>query len=190
MADIKAWFASQSQQTKYKIIALGLALVAIFGFVLTGEQAAAPSPAAEAVVTDVNQESNVKTLFVHVVGEVQRPGIYELNYGSRVADALNQAGGLTAEALESSVNLARVLGDGEQILVRSVHQLAEDDSIISLNRSSARQLEALPGVGPALAARIVEWREKNGGFSAIEQLLEVSGIGAKLFENIKASVTL
>jgi competence protein ComEA len=82
------------------------------------------------------------------------------------------------------------LGDGEQIVVRSVHQLAEEDPIISLNRSSARQLETLPGVGPALAGRIIDWREQNGGFSAVEQLLEVSGIGAKLFENLKALVTL
>jgi competence protein ComEA len=190
MAEIKAWFASQSQQTKYKIIALGLVLVAIFGFVATGEEAAVPAPAAQGVSSETIEASSVKTLFVHVVGEVQRPGIYELDYGSRVADALNRAGGLTADALDSSVNLARVLQDGEQILVRSVNQLADDDSVISLNRSSARQLEVLPGVGPALAGRIVEWREKNGGFSAIEQLLEVSGIGVKLFENIRASVTL
>lgn len=130
------------------------------------------------------------TVFVHVVGEVIRPGIYELAAGSRVADAVAAAGGITETALDSSVNLARVLSDGEQIFVRSQFTTEADDPIVSLNRASAKSLESLPGVGPALAARIVEWRDRNGSFSAIEQLLEVSGIGAKLFENLKDLVTL
>jgi competence protein ComEA len=188
MVEVKAWFKSQSKQTQYKIVALTLALVAIFGFVLTDQGSARETQAA--VEIEPSAEVSAKTLFVHVVGEVVKPGIYELEFGSRVADALSTAGGLTLDALDSSVNLARVLSDGEQIVVRSIHQLVDEDPIISLNRSSARQLESLPGVGPALAGRIVEWREKNGGFASIEQLLEVSGIGAKLFENLRDAVTL
>jgi competence protein ComEA len=188
MAEVKAWFAAQSKQTQYKIIALGLTLVVVFSLVLSDQGSASTENAISPVTTA--EPAIAKTLLVHVVGEVRRPGIFELELGARVADALESAGGFTADAIEESVNLARVLGDGEQIVVRSVHQLAEEDPIISLNRSSARQLETLPGVGPALAGRIIDWREQNGGFSAVEQLLEVSGIGAKLFENLKALVTL
>lgn len=194
MSEVRAWFLAQSKQTQYKLVALGLTLVVVFSLVLSDRGLA--TPGSDSLVTPQEQTAQAieqavtKTLLVHVVGEVRNPGIYELEYGDRVADALVSAGGLTADALESSVNLARVLADGEQILVRSVHQLAEEETVVSLNRASARQLETLPGVGPALAGRIIEWREQNGGFSAVEQLLEVSGIGAKLFENLKATVTL
>lgn len=191
MATVLAWFRAQSKQMQYKIFALGLVLIVIFSLVLSEQGSASDSnsDSADSKVTETQVVSQ-KTLFVHVIGEVSNPGIYELEYGTRVADALAAAGGLTPDALESSVNLARMLNDGEQVWVRSVHQLAAEDPIISLNRASARQLETLPGVGPTLAGRIIEWRDKNGGFSAIEQLLEVSGIGAKLFENLKDTVTL
>ena len=134
-------------------------------------------------------------LYVHVVGEVENPGMYQLPMGARLVDAVFAAGGLTRQADHSSVNLARELTDGEQVMVMAKGEqgssfLAGKTGIVSLNRSSESELETLPGIGPALAARIVAWREANGGFSKVEDLLKVSGIGDKLLAGLKDSVTL
>lgn len=136
-------------------------------------------------------------IFVHVAGSVKHPGIYQLVSGSRVYEAVLAAGGLGVKANQMSINLARVLTDGEQLLVASnspsVNQqfnVPATPSLISLNQASAAQLEDLPGVGPALAGRMVDWRTANGGFKSKEDLLNVSGIGDKLFSGVKDLVTL
>jgi competence protein ComEA len=115
--------------------------------------------------SELIEESNV---FVHVVGEVEKPGIYTVALGGRVFDAIVAAGGFTNSADQSTVNLAREVSDGEQVVV----------------------LAALPGVGPTLAGRMVDWRTANGGFKKIEDLLKVSGIGSKMFDGIRSLVTL
>lgn len=145
-------------------------------------------------------------IFVHVVGEVLEPGIYELNSNSRLMDAIFAAGGLTKNADQTSINLARELSDGEQVVVFEIGQAingfgtgssggngANGSSFIpqvSLNRASQFELESLPGVGPALAGRMIDWRTANGGFKKKEDLLNVSGIGDKLFAGIKDQVIL
>lgn len=136
-------------------------------------------------------------IYVHVVGEVDTPGIYELESGARLMDAIFAAGGLTESADQASVNLARELTDGEQVVVfkSGENPIASGGSSvaktpISLNRASQAELEDLPGVGPALAGRIVDWRSANGGFKSKEDLLNISGIGAKLFAGIKDEVVL
>ena len=134
-------------------------------------------------------------IYVHVAGSVKSPGIYQLDTGTRVYDAVLAAGGFTEKANQSSVNMARALADGEQLVVSSESSVASFDgptssSLISLNQASAFQLEDLPGVGPALAGRIVDWRSANGGFKAKEDLLNVAGIGDKLFASFKDLVTL
>ena len=145
------------------------------------------------------------SVFVHVVGEVREPGVYELEAGSRVSAALDAAGGSTEAAVLSGINLARVLADGEQIVVPDAESAAattttpaapgagsgsSPGSPVNLNTADAAALETLPRVGPALAARIIDWRNVNGRFASVEQLLDVSGIGQKTFEQLRELVTV
>lgn len=142
-------------------------------------------------------------IFVHVVGEVHSPGVVELPAGSRVEAAIELAGGATAGAVLSGVNLARIAQDGEQIVVPNASTLAADPggslpsaegtgsgSVVNINNADQSALESLPGVGPALAQRILDWRSTNGQFGSVEQLLDVAGIGAKTLEKFRDRVTV
>lgn len=132
-------------------------------------------------------------ILVHVLGAVEDPGLYELAAGARVVDALAAAGGFSAEADRAGINLARVLVDAEQVVVPAVGAAgapAVDDGLVNLNTADATELETLPRVGPALADRIIAWREANGGFRSVEDLLAVTGIGEKTFEGLRALVTV
>jgi competence protein ComEA len=145
-------------------------------------------------------------VFVHVVGEVAEPGVIELPAGSRVGEAVTAAGGATNMAVLAGVNLARLLVDGEQIMVPNAELAAADsagpgadqtgisasdfgpDGVIDLNSADAVQLETLPRVGPAIAERIVAWREANGRFASVDQLLDVPGIGSKTLDGFRERV--
>ena len=147
------------------------------------------------VTSSESTEVVVPKIYVHVAGSVKNPGIYQLDSGERVFGAVLAAGGFSGKANQSSVNMARVLNDGEQLLIGSTdspsaYSESSTSTLLSLNQSSATQLEDLPGVGPALAGRIVDWRTANGGFKSKEDLLNVSGIGDKLFAGVKDLVTL
>ncbi len=125
-------------------------------------------------------------LVVDVVGEVERPGIVTVPRGSRVFEAIEAAGGLDGKVDTSGVNLARVLEDGEQVVVGPAPEIgstgvgptgAAAGGKIRLNQATAEQLDTLPGVGPVTAAAIIAWREDNGRFSTVDDLLDVRGIG-------------
>ena len=139
-------------------------------------------------------------LTVHVIGRVRQPGIVEVPEGARVADAIAAAGGLRDRRAAVSVNLARPIVDGEQIVVRrpSANNPVGTDgsdaaagaagSVIDLNRADAATLESLPGIGPVLAERIITWRDANGPFPNVDVLGEVSGIGPALMERLRPLV--
>jgi competence protein ComEA len=147
--------------------------------------------------------SSQATLLVHVDGAVHHPGVYELRVGSRVIDAVEAAGGMLGDALGSAVNLARPLGDGEQVIVpdedgtfapaplvtSAAGAVASGSALINVNTATPEALESLPGVGPATAAKIVQDREANGPFACVEDMGRVSGIGPKRIESLQGLVS-
>lgn len=132
-------------------------------------------------------------LVISVVGKVARPGLITVPDGSRVADALRAAGGPLPDADLTQLNLARKLSDGEQIAV-GVPQpppvAGQPPGKVNLNTATETELETLPGVGPAMAQRILQWRAKNGRFRSIDQLHEVDGVGATRFDHLKDLVQI
>jgi competence protein ComEA len=175
------------EPAKRKRIGVFLVVVAlVIGFWFSN--ASAPRVESEAMV--VSEVLAPSSFMVHVTGAVREPGLYELDAGARVSDAIERAGGFVDSALESSVNLARMVSDGEQIVVLDVSQLSDQSGFISLNSASEADLEGLPGIGPSTAQKIVEYRTEIGSFSSIEQITEVPGIGTKLLERIRDQLTL
>lgn len=150
------------------------------------------------------------TYFVHVLGAVSRPGLYEVDDAARVIDAIAAAGGLADTADTTRVNLARRVGDGEQLYVPAVGEqvppgldpppsmaggasgtpAGESPGVVNLNSATEEDLDTLPRIGPALADRILEWRETNGRFTSVEDLLSVPGIGDKIVEGLRPMVTV
>jgi len=137
-------------------------------------------------------------IFVDVTGAVNKPGVYTLTGKSRVIDAIKAAGDSAPGADLSTINLARVLNDGEQIYVDSLVMNSAGQRVskktpsgpININRATARELDALDGIGPVIAARIVEYRKVNGSFLSVDDLQKVSGIGAAKFAQIKSKVRI
>lgn len=198
------------------VISLGLAaVVGALAVVIWGwpRGTAVESPgAAEAVASHSNvlvdqspSASPAALLVIDVDGEVRRPGVVELAPGSRVVDALKAAGGVTGAGDTGDLNLAELLIDGQQVVVPSTRDPVTSAPVapsggtapgptsaamVSLNSASAVELETLPGIGPVLAAAIVEWRAQNGGFTSIEQLQDVSGIGPATFAELAPLVRL
>ncbi|WP_270352662.1 ComEA family DNA-binding protein [Microbacterium testaceum] len=132
---------------------------------------------------------------MHVAGAVRRAGLYRLEVGDRVADAIALAGGFADDAARDGVNLARPVADGEQIVVPVVGSApsgapvagaaAPADGLIDLNTATREQLDTLPRVGPAMADRIIAWRDENGRFTSVDDLLSVPGIGDKMLAGLR-----
>jgi competence protein ComEA len=134
-------------------------------------------------------------IYVHILGEVRQPGLYELRDGDRAVDAVAAAGGFTESADAAGLNLARFVSDGEQIIVPAIGEVPAAGAggapgKVNLNTADAALLDTLPGVGPATAAKIIAWREQNGRFESIEDLLDVGGIGEAKFESLRDLVTV
>ena len=150
-------------------------------------------------------------VFVHVLGQVVVPGLYEVPAGSRLVDVVAAAGGFTPEADQGGVNLARTVTDGEQVRVPAVGEAPPAapapgtggvaaggggaaaagpaaGSVVHLGAATAAELETLPGVGPATSAAILTWRDEHGGFRSVDDLLEVPGIGEKTLEKLRPLV--
>lgn len=167
---------------------------------LTGE-VPAPSTAASPTILATSAPTG---LVVHVAGKVRKPGVVTLPAGARVADAIQAAGGLRADAGTGSLNLARRVVDGEQLMVglpapttampqpgagpAGSPATGAPAQPLDLNSATVEQFDALPGVGPVLAQRIIEYRTRHGGFRSVEQLQDVSGIGARRYAELRPLV--
>jgi len=135
---------------------------------------------------------------VHVVGAVNYPGVYRLEEGDRVIDAIEEAGGPVPEADLEALNLAQAVHDGQKVAVPRLgeesvsadSQGVGENTRININQAGMKELEELPGIGPTLAGRIVSYREKNGGFRSVEELKEVAGIGEKKFAELRDLVEI
>ncbi len=141
-------------------------------------------------------ETDTAQIYVHVAGEVKSPGLYRLDFDARVIDAIAAAGGTLPEADLQAVNLARSINDGEQLIVPAFGEVAAgtsgaaSDGKVNINTADSTTLQTLPRVGPALAERIIEWRESNGPFRGVDDLLAVSGIGEKMLAGLREKVTV
>lgn len=188
------WFDlhfSHNQKRALLIIGAVLLLLSVF-IVFRGNTEASAIPEV-LPITVVEPE-----IFVDVTGAVNKPGVYSLTGKSRVIDAIKAAGDSAPGADLSTINLARIVNDGEQIYVDSTIINSAGVRVsktvhtgpININRATAHQLDALDGIGPVIAQRIVDYRKVNGSFVSIDDLQKVSGIGAAKFAQIKAKVRI
>ena len=137
-------------------------------------------------------------IYVHICGEVNNPGVYELAEGSRIFEAVEAAGGFTEEAAQASLNLAQVISDEEQIVILTQYEAEEKArlerelaaGIVNLNTASKEQLMTLTGIGESRAEDILRYRQESGGFQAIEEIMNVPGIKESAYLKIKDSITV
>ncbi|MBD7958680.1 helix-hairpin-helix domain-containing protein [Microbacterium sp. Sa4CUA7] len=142
-------------------------------------------------------------VYVHVSGAVTTPGLYRLDEGARVVDAVSAAGGFGDAADEAAVNLARVISDGEQLHVPVIGEAPPPELApgaggpgtapggkVNLNSADIATLDTLPRIGPAMAQRIIDWRDENGRFTSVDDLLAVPGIGDKMLAALRELVTV
>ena len=188
------WFDLHYSQTQKRALLIIGSLLLLLSVFIVARGNSQPSQSLQVTpITIVEPE-----IFVDVTGAVNKPGVYTLTGKSRVIDAIKAAGDSAPGADLSTINLARVLNDGEQIYVDSTVvnsngvrvSKAVRSGPININRATARQLDALDGVGPVIAQRIVDYLKINGSFLSIDDLQKVSGIGAAKFAQIKSKVRI
>ena len=160
----------------------------------------------------VIEEAIPGTVVVYVCGAVVNPGVYELSDGSRMGDAVEAAGGFTEDAEETYVNLAARVSDGVKLFIPTVSEVAGEagtvkietfepegspdnakgssTALVNINTATKAELTTLPGIGEGIAGRIIKYREENGSFARIEDVMKVSGIKDKLFSKIKDHITV
>jgi competence protein ComEA len=160
----------------------------------------ARNPSGEAVT--LRPVPTEKPIVVQISGAVPRPGVYALPEGARVQDVISAAGGFLAEADKEFINLARILEDGERLDIPYgdgfspviptpiITPITSSSELIDINTAAEFELEALPGIGPTTAGKIIEYRQENGPFFSTEDIINVSGIGPGTYERIKDLITV
>jgi competence protein ComEA len=182
---------------------LGLLLLIGAGLAyLRARPAAAVPPPAGAVSASASPSigaAPANTIVVDVVGAVRKPGVYDFPQGARVIDAVRAAGGFALGAESQAINLARPLVDGEQVVVPKKGEAPagvagpstqQSGGKVNINSATESDFENLPGIGPVLAQKIVDYRSQHGPFRSIQDLMKVTGIGQKKFDSLQAYITV
>jgi competence protein ComEA len=185
---------------KIVIILLALLLIGAAVWRGAGQNRTAPELVKSGFEEPLNPVLESVEITVHLIGAVNKPGIYHLPEGSRVYELLELAGGVSPEADQQAINQARPLFDGEQIYIAGAETgaapgervtIVENSSVkININTAGTAELTTLPGIGDVRAGQIVAYREKNGYFKDPRELMDVSGIGEKTYENIADLITV
>ncbi len=148
------------------------------------------------------ESTEQSTIIVYITGEVNKPDVYSLSKDERLVDLVEKAGGFTDKAYIDDLNLAQVLNDGEKFVVQSIDNISEesvnsvqdtqsdDDGLININTADKDKLDSLPEIGEKLADAIIAYRDEHGGFSSVDEIKEVDGIGDGIYEKIKDSITI
>ena len=176
-----------------RVVAVGaVAACVLLTWYLLAQRPSASEPVAPVGFASSSAPSPNGELVIDVIGKVKRPGIVTLPRGSRVHEAVAAAGGVRGKTDTSSLNMARILEDGEQIVVgaTSAESGGNKDGKVNLNSASIEQLDTLPGVGPVTAQAIVAWRDEHGRFSSVDDLLDVRGIGDATLNELRDLVTV
>lgn len=195
-----------------KSLVILLAIIAVAaGATFYGLHEDEPALTTEATTTETAkaQQPAGQDIVVYITGAVQKPGIVHLPAGARVADAVEACGGFLPVANTEAINLAQSLKDGQQIKVpekgtavqaqaantsaapsQNAAAAGDNGGLVNINNADEKQLDTLPGVGPAMAKRIIEYRETEGGFTAIEDLKKIKGIGEAKFNKMKDKVCI
>jgi competence protein ComEA len=174
----------------------GVAAVAVIGALWSNVTSGSGDIAVQSSTDALVNAESTGTMFVQVVGAVAKPGVYEVPMDSRVMDAVALAGGLSPKADPASLNLARIVQDGEQIIVgaagdaRSRITANALSNKVNINTATAEDFDTLPRIGVTLAQRIIAFRNENGPFVALESLLEVPGIGDLTLAGMRDKITL
>lgn len=173
-----------NNKVKFVIIMGAFIILAMFGIILMRQD--------DEVVFNVGDEKTTINICAYVVGEVESPGIFEVPDGTRVYEIIEMAGGATDEAELSRINLAKIVEDEEKITVPKKVAISDDeesdDKIVNINSASVDKLSTLNGIGKSTAEKIVKYREENGYFNSIEELMNVSGIGESKYNAIKENI--
>ncbi len=210
----KVGIGSTSPLVLFGLSAVIIAVVLSIGFMAWGSFTSSGIVVEHSEKSTQSQEyenPSSQLIYVHIAGEVSNPGMYELKQDARVSDAIDAAGGLTENADQLSINLARQVTDGEQIVVQAYIEAEPGNSEstgasgsglpsssntevlsskVNINIASASELTTLDGIGESTAAKIIAYRQANGSFASIEDIKKVSGIGDRKYEAIKDRITV
>lgn len=198
---------------KMKKLILPIGVLALLVFLFIQRQFLSATPSAEPIQPSLLNDTNLteaveiknneenNTIFIEVKGAVTKPGVYELKNGDRVLTAIELAGGYLPESDSKTINHAQkvedemiiyvpMIGEELEIPANSSSMDSSGNQLVNINKADMQGLTSLPGIGPAKAEAIISYREENGGFKSVQDLMEVTGIGEKTFEKLETYITV